>query len=288
MTKVEMINVKQALAKSAEGVSLIGWFVYWSINNVQDSHTALVQRLKDCGLDTDCAPEVKPKSAFISSVEETAKVRKARHQKIIDDAARCVYVIVSTHVDPQNVDVTFTVETKATFSKATQEITVSGPFEGEIRANYEKYRDTYFSDHFRLMVLRLLGTHCQYLTIRDRGGLYFVPSVHEEGLKRIKSLFSHYPDSEFETVGVANMAEARRSMWKSMIGEVNAELRAMKEEISAMGPDPSDFQLNVKLTRYQELRDKVENYELVLNDTASTLRSELAEISSALRNQMAA
>lgn len=279
-------EVRQQLSKSAEGVPLIGWFVYWSITNVKVNYNDLINMMETIGLDTDAATPIRQKSAFIRAVEEVAHSQGARHQKIVDNIAQTVYIIVKTHVDQANLDATFTTETKAIFKKIDGTVEVQGPFGAEISAHFADYSENYYSDQFRDMILRLLDSHCQYLTIRDRGGIYFVPSVHEDGLDLIKQLFKNFSECYFETVGVANMAEAKQSMWRTLVGEVNSEIQKMKEDIASAAPDMSDSSMRVRLERYKELREKVENYEFVLAGTAEALKNELTDLSNLLREKL--
>lgn len=283
-------NIRETLARSSEGVTLIGWFVYWSMADVSIEHNDLLTKMAALGLNKDAAPQIRAKSAFIRATEEIAKGRKARHQKIIDDSTRCIYVIVSTHVDPVNVDVAFTVEHKIIFNKQDNTISVADTSDVgmEVVALAQKYAETYYSDQLRETVLRLLGHHCQFITVRDRGGIYFVPSVHEEELKKIQKLVDQFPGCSVETVGIADMAEARKSMWKSLVGEVTHEINLMKADLHDAVPDMSDSSMKIRMDRYAALREKVENYEIVLNGTASELKGELAMLGRSLAAKLGA
>lgn len=275
-------EVRDQLARSAEGVPLIGWFVYWSITNVKANYTDLVALMSSVGLNTDAATPIRGKSAFIRSVEDVAKANNARHQKILDNEARTVYIVVKTHVDSVAMDASFTTETKAIFNKASETIEVQGPFQSEIQSQYDDLKNNYYSDQFRDMILRLMDRHCEYIAIRDRGGIYFVPSLHEEGLDLIKVLFKSFPECYFATVGVANMGEAKKEMWRTLMGEVTTELSKMKVDLSTSGPEMSNASMQVRLDRYQALKQKVENYEIVLSGTADALKNELNDLTQLL------
>ena len=277
---------REMLAKSSEGVPLIGWFAYWSITNVKAKREDVLALVGSLNLSTDAVLPIRKKSAFIRAVDEVAKSQDARHQKIIDNEVKCVYVIVKTLVDPVNEGATFTIETKATFLKGSETVDVQGPMEAEIRAGFEDLSTHYYSDQFRDMILRLLDAHCEYITIRDRGGIYFVPSIHEIGLNKVRKLFSHFPECYLATVGVANMVEAKRDMWRSLVGELSSELTAMKEDFSNMNPECSDSSLQVRLERYKALREKVENYEIVLSGTAEDLKADLASLQTMIEQQL--
>lgn len=291
MSQITVLSTREMqgqLKASTEGLPLCGWFVYWSITNVKALRDVLVQQVSALGLDADAVLPIRTKTAFISAVKDVAHAHNATHKSVLDNSERTVYVIVSTHVDPTNIDVTFTVETKVVYNKYDEQITVHGPFEDEIRALYEDYKVNYYSDQFRDMILRLLRKHCQFLTIRDRGGIYFVPVSSEQSLNQIKSLFASYPECSFDTVGVANQAEAKKSMWRTLIGEVSTEIQSMRDELAALPPDLPESGLQARLERYQALREKVENYELVLSGTAQNLKDELSALSSHIMTRIAA
>lgn len=283
---VDRQSLKDHIAKSAEGYPLIGWYVYWSITNVKVRYTDLIRIMQAIGLNTDAATKIRPRSAFTSALNEIERKYKGKKALVLDDKDRVGYVISTVTPDPVNVDATFTTETRAVLNKHTYQVTVTGPYEQEFLALHADFLEHYYSDEFREMILRLLRLHCQFLTIRDRGGVYFVPASSAQGLELIKKLFAQFPECVLDCVGIADMADARKSMWKTMIGEVTSDLQAMKDDLASLDSETREDNLQIRLQRYQTLREKVENYEIVLRGTAQDLKDELAGLTKAIRSKL--
>jgi hypothetical protein len=281
--KITDTNIKHAIAKSAEGYPLLGVAGYWSNTNFKDTQENVLRHVVALGLNPDSVPEVRGKSAFIRAVEEVAHTIKAKHIKVADNVAKCAYVIVQTVVDPNNLDATFTTETKAIFHKGTETLTVEGPNEAQIQALFEEYKTHYYSDQFRETVLKILTFHTDFMTIRDRGGVYFIPSHNNDIVDRLQRLFEAYPECQLDMIPVIDTGLAKKSVWKSLVGEVTAEIATLREDIAQLETDPSERSVRLRFEQYSKLKEKVANYEMLLQGTALNLKDDLDALADALK-----
>ena len=276
-------TIRHTIAKSAEGYPLLGVAGYWSNTAFKDTQANVLQRVKELGLNPDAVPEVRGKSAFIRAVEEVAFQKKAKHIKVADNIAKCAYVIVQTVVDPNNLDATFTTETKAIFHKGSETLTVEGPNDVLIQSLFEEYKTHYYSDQFRDTILRLLAYHTDFMTIRDRGGVYFIPSHNSDIIDRLQKLFEGYPECSLDMIPVIDTGLAKKSVWKSLVGEVTAEISDLKAGIASLETDPSERSVRLRFEQFKKLKEKVANYEMLLQGTALNLKDDLDQVAEALR-----
>lgn len=281
-------SVKEQIAKSAEGYPLLGYAVYYTISDINVKHADFVKLLEQIGLPTSVAPAVQAKSATIKAIKSETKGRKGTfHRKAVDNDAKAGFAIVTSQtVDEENVDVEFGTETKVILNKGDKTLEVSGPNADSIKAAYESFKETYTSDRFRNVVLRLIKDHCQGMNIREKGGVYFIPSAHNETFEKLQALFMRFPTCSLDVIPVIDTAQAKKSMWKALVGEVTEDLRKMQEDVQNLEPDASSRSLQVRLERYEELKSKVELYEILLSGTAHELTTELNKIGSEIRRRM--
>lgn len=283
-------SVKEQIAKSAEGYPLLGYAIYYSISDINIKTSEMLKVLESLGLPTSVAPAVQAKSAAIKAIKSETKGRgNTFHRKAMDNEAKAGFAIVtSATTDEENVNVEFNTETRVVLNKGDKTLDVTGPNSDAIKAAYEAYRDTYTSSGFRNVVLKLIKNHCQGMNIRERGGVYFIPSSHNETFEKLQKLFLHFPACSLEIIPVIDTAQAKKSMWKALVGEVTDDLRKMQEDIQNLEQDASERTLQVRLDRYEALKSKVELYEDLLSGTANELNTELAKIGSEIRRRLTA
>jgi hypothetical protein len=285
-------QIRELINKSSEYSNSIGSVLCWSITGFRDSVTSIRDNVNRAGLDGNLVGNVRNKTAFLKSVDHVAKEIGARVEKGPDNQAVCVRIIIYTQVDPDNYNVTVQTSTKAVLVKGTgevkfrdlngQELTQLSPAEEEIKNRYNYWLHHYDSDQMRDLVLYLLKHYCDYLTVRDRGGMYFVPRTNDEQLSKIKALFALYPEASLLTLGVPDTANERRFMWDAFKAEVEAEIKTMETDFSDLTGVESDRSIKVRVERFAQLEAKVDNYAFLLQGTADKLKDRLGSLAKTL------
>lgn len=278
-----MVSLKKTLAKSAEGYPLLGYAVYWSIKGVQIPQADFAKLLNKLGIPQSVAPDIREKSALNAAIREQSKGRRdVFHRSVLNDQEKAGFVISRSEVtNARKLDVSFSTETKIHFDKHSKQVTVEGDRKDEIQSSYEHLKDTYTSERFRTVTLRIIRDLCQAVTIRDKGGFYFIPSTHDEWFKKLQKLFEAFPECEIDLIPVIDSKAAKKSIWKALVGEVEGELAEMEEKI-AKYPD-SERARNSRLDEYKALREKVENYGTLLSGTASEFEDRLKDIAKKIK-----
>lgn len=288
MSAAQFKTVREQIARSAEGYPLLGYVIYWAISDINVKHADFLAKLTELGLPTEVAPAVQAKSAAIKAIMAETKNRDhAFHRKAVDDENIAGFAIVrSETVDAQNVDVEFTTDTRVILNKHDKSLKIDGANAEAIQAAYANFRETYTSDKFRNVVLKLVKNHCLGMSVRERGGVYFIPASHNEMFEKLQLLFEAYPTCSLDIVPVIDTAQAKTAMWKVFMKEITEDLSALKADVEELGPEASGKSLEVRLERFRALQDKVENYEILMNGTASDLKQELNTIAAAIRSRL--
>ena len=280
-------NAKEAIRHSAEGYPLLGFCCYWSISEFRVTFAEFLKALEDLGISKDIANETQARTALQQAMDEVNEGRKgAFRRKIMDDKKETVFVNVASEVDQINRDVKFETETKAALDKDSKAVVIEGPNRQVIQEKYLQFRGTYTSNQFRTAILRFLRQYCDAITVRDRGGIYFVPSTKKEEFDRLEQLFSRFPGCSIDIIPVIDTAQAKKSIWKGLVGEVEEELNLMSEDMGKLDNDISERSLKLRVERYGKLREKIQDYEVLLTGTATDLKDRLADIQKKLEEKL--
>jgi len=281
-------DMREAIKRSADGYPLLGYCVYWSISEFKITYREFMERLEQAGLPSDLATENNLKSALIQSLKDATKGLKNKfHRKVLDDDKRAVFAIVNSEVDAQNTDVNFSTETKATLNKEHMHIVVEGPDKELIEKHFEQNIGAMDQDRFRNVVLKYLNKHCSAVSIRDRGGVYFVPSTMQTEFDLLGQYFSKFPGCSLDIVPIIDTQEAKHSMWKALVGDVQAELVSLQDDLKDMTVDTQKRSIEHRVEKFKSLRDKVEMYEILLNGTAKELKDSLDQVGTKLHDMLA-
>lgn len=296
------MTLKNSIATSAEGFPLLGTCVYWSFSEVKVSHKEFIGMLDELGIDKTIAPPTRHKSAvqkalksFVKSSNKEQDQKKAVFsRKVVDDKDLAAFAVVQPEVNAANFDLDFNTELKVRMDKKTKNLLIDGTEEAKTQLNslVEEYKDSYTTDQIRSTVLRYIHEMCKGITVRDNGGIYFVPSTEKESLLKLESLFKKISNKaascSVDTIPVIDTAEASKAMWKALVGEANRDLQDFRKDLEAVDADLTDRAQERRFKKYQDLRLKIEMYETLLNGTATDLKQDLKNIEMSFRRKIGA
>ena len=282
---------KDVLAKSAEGFPLLGNVVYWTIGDIKIGYWDFINILQNIGIDTDVANVVQARSALIKAIKDETKERSkgSFHRNVFDNKDRAGFALVSTQsVDAENVDVNFQTDTKVILNKHTKGIHIEGANASAIHEKYLDYKNTYTADKFRSVVIKIIFDLADGISVRERGGVYFIPAHRQDVFEKLQALFAHFPSSSVDSLPVIDTKQARKSMWKSLTGDIQNEINSFKEDIANLQSKNSvrDGVLDTRLKRYRALKDKMENYEILFGGTLKDIKDEVGLLEAQIRKML--
>lgn len=284
-----MKSVNEAARHSIEGVPVLGYFVFWSIRGVNVHHDEFQRLLSEAGLDPEMARGVQARSTLNKAIDRQTKNGRGNRKKhaVADNAQRSSYAIVSsTTTDADNIDLTFQTETKITLDKGSKTVAGSGAGIDQVKEDFKNLQDRYLSDNFVNVVLRIIKNECRGLTVRERGGTYFVPSTYEPQLQKLIKLFGSFPGCDIQAVPIPDVTSAKRSTWKTFMTEASDSIQKLRKEVSELGSETSERVVTNRLEKIQELKFKVEQYEVLLSGSAEELKAQLNESVEELKRKL--
>jgi hypothetical protein len=217
------------------------------------------------------------------------KSKDVSYDKIIDNKEKTVYVVLDRTVDQVAEQANFSQRTKISFFKPKYEkgkmisgtsVQIEGPGRERIQDLFFKYKGLYTTDQVRTVVLNYIASVLEGIPIRDNGGVYFIPATKEAEFKALEGLFEKLTNCSLEIVPIIDTGKAKASMWKALIGDTEKELKNFEkdlEEVTDLG-ESSSRMIQSRQEKYQALRSKIENYEMVLSGTAENLKEKLQGI----------
>jgi len=284
--KAQKIITRDVLASSAEGYPLLGECAYWSLTSINMVYSDFVLKLQEAGISPDIAREVKSKSALVRAIQKETATRKDSFYRTIESPQQTLFIIVAQTIDAQTTNkVNFQTDTQIIFDKKTSQIRVDGYNAQAVHDGYKAEQGFYNVDNAREAILRYLREECMAISVRDNGGVYFVPASRSGEFQKLQKFFMGFPQCSLGIIPVIDTAQAKKSMWKSLVGEIEAQLATQKKELEEK-PPTTDRGIEARLKVFKQLQSKVEMYETLLTGTASNLKTELASLSAMIKKHL--
>jgi hypothetical protein len=145
--------------------------------------------------------------------------------------------------------------------------------------SYARYLDTHTTDDVRRAVLRALDSFAA-VTLREHGGVYWVPAPYAEHLRRLQHALSRIGRSRLDLVPIHETPEGNAALGSAARSAIEADLDALREEIQGFLAAPPDrpSTLMRRLQVFEELRAKAQLYQTVLNVQVGDLEASLTEL----------
>lgn len=281
-------NIKEYRTKMA-GQALLGNLIIWSVSEFKISNGELIDRLRSAGLPEKLARATSEQSAATKAVRAYAKTQGSGkfHRKIAGDSERTAFAVVTQTVDASSLEVDYNPETKIVLDKKDKTFKVSGPGEAEIMDNFSSYKDSFTGEQIRNIIHKFLREECNSISVRDRGGNHFIPIQKVVEFEALEKFLKSFPEIDYLVYPVGDSDAAKRSTWKALTGDIQAELERAKKDLEDLAPDASDKVLQRRLDNFAQLKDKVLMFEEVLQGTAQGLKESLGELSKTIQDLMA-
>lgn len=277
-------NLKPGTVTSKDGFPIVGWLVNWSAKEFSIKRDDLVDALRKVGIDPDIAVEVLPKNAANRAIKEKAKGKDTFHRKVADGQDTAAFVIAATEVDETNFDASFTTETKLKYDKTAKSIVVEGSGQQEIKDAFERNKLTYASDQFRSIILRYVKRHCAAITYLETGNIYFIPAQKQQDLDKVIALFNLLGTQvRFVAKEEVDTKQVRQVLWQVTVGEIKGDLESMTDDLNKLGDEITERSFDTRLKKYEDLKTRVEMFEMGLEVSASDLKAKLDELTKTLK-----
>ena len=264
--------------------SHVGDIVWWTLADARITRAHLESIWSAAGLSTSFLPEPPtPEKALKAAVREC---QVGQHDHLLrlgkEDEQEIVFaVLLETHDALGNVHTQQ--EARIRLDRAAP-----GPLDCDhpghdlvsaISAAYDRLLTTHTSDDIRRALVKTLGS-CAAVTLRDSGGVYWVPTPYAETLRQLQAAVAGIGASRLDIVPIHATPEARAALGDAARAAIEDDLAALRAEIQGFLAEPPEraSTLTRRLQAFEELRNKARLYHSVLSVQVQDLEGSLNEL----------
>lgn len=284
-------KVQSSFEAAVQQASLLGTIFWWDLGNNRVDHKRLVERADAAGLDRALLPPaVKATTAFRRAWRAAARRigDDLLLREIADTPDQIVVAVVLEHHDVPNLDLRYQVLARATFSKKTEAIAVleQHPILDGLGALFEHYSAVTTED-VRAMVLTFVRR--SGLSIRNAGGVYFIPPALSETLRALGQLLPEIGQNTVWTLPVADLGDASVTLGALARDTLDAEITAVEAELAAFDArdvETRDSTLQRRLKKFEELRGRTNLMAGALSFRADALHEKLVMLEGEVKRRL--
>jgi Family of unknown function (DUF6744) len=312
---------------------LIGYTVFWRLAGIRVRHPDLEQALQSAGFEKYLPDPPTPRVALRRALAEwiRAKQRIARDLQLQqngedqneDDGGRrrtlirvinragsehLVYALVAEDIDFSMLGLSYGTALRILLHKKTGEMICTTDAEGVIDAQREsqqvtdelmpywrQYRDLFIARDLSEM-MREIVDEMNAVSLRQSGGVYFVPASERDSLFRLRQLIADIPqapglDPFVCALGVPDAVEAKRGLSRAVHAGLLDEINSLRRDLgrlSESGDRLREKTISQRLVIYKRLKAKAEMYQELLGMRQDEVRAEIAGLEREALNLLAA
>src|SRR5262245_540822 len=308
------------LEAATSQLPLIGFTVLWRLEGIRVSHPDLEQALQSAGFEKYLPDPPSPRVALRRALAEWIKTkqRTARNLQLLGDedqeenggdrrrtlirvidragSEHLVYALVAEDVDFSALGLSYGTALRILLNKKTGEMICTTDAEGVIDAQREsqqltdelmpywrQYCDLFIARDLSQMVREIIGG-MNAVSLRQAGGVYFVPESERDALFRLRQLIIGIPQSAGPgsfvcALGVPDAVEARRGLSKAVHAGLLDEINSLRGDLGRLcesGDRLREKTVAQRLVIYKRLKAKAEMYQDLLGIQQDQVRAEIA------------
>lgn len=293
--------------KSGEGLKLMGHTIFWRHDGAAARHDELATQLKQMGLENYLPPKPSPKATLKAAVTEWANenIGSTSNKKTLirtinkRRAKNLAYVIVAEEADFEELRLGHSTEMSVIMDKQDETLTlVTGgnsqrteEVKQEIIKKWDSLRsDVPANELSKVLKNVLMGQGAFNL----KRGVYFLPDSPENTalIGQLAMFVGSLSESAFMVAApMVDNAAIRSQLSKALYAGVIDELNQLRQDASRLAErmmkdgEVSEKTVNVRLAKYQELREKIWQVEDAMGQAATDCKvyiDELQEIITAI------
>lgn len=148
-----------------------------------------------------------------------------------------------------------------------------------IRAGFQKHLGSLTNNKISSWVWGKLAPTCEALSLRDTGGIYFIPRNHIDAWRKMVGVIKDVSDVMFFEIPAMATDEAVEAILDAVGQEAQTEIDKIAEELARTGDDAiGEKALATREARMRAVRTKVRSYESLLSQVMPSLHSKLDDL----------
>src|SRR5215475_4010284 len=309
------------LEAATSQLPLIGFTVLWRLEEIRVSHTDLEQALQSVGFEKYLPDPPTPRVALrralaewiktkqrtartlqlqlgIEDLDENGGGRRRTLIRVIDRAGsdHLVYALVAEDVDFSALGLSYGTALRILLNKKTGEMICTTDAEGVIDAQREsqqltdelmpywrQYRDLFIARDLSQMMREIIDG-MNAVSLRQAGGVYFVPESERDSLLRLRQLIAGIPHTAGPgafvcALGVPDAVEAKRGLSRAVHAGLLDEINSLRGDLGRLGESGDRLRektIAQRLVIYKRLKAKAEMYQDLLGMQQDQVRDGIA------------
>jgi plasmid stabilization system protein ParE len=261
----------------------IGDLLWWTLADAEIARAQLEAIWSAEGLSAGDLPEVPtPEKALRTAIREC---QVGRHDHLLrlgkQDDGEVVYAVVLETRDGSG-NVHHAQEARITLYRTAPGRLASDdaghPLVAAVSTAYDRLLNVHTADDVRRAILRTLAS-CAAVTLRDSGGVYWVPSTHAGRLRSLQAAIARIGTSQLAIVPIHETAAANQELGKAARASIEEEIVRLREELeSFLEGAPRVATLAHRLDVFNDLRSRAQLYHSVLRVQVDDLDAALAKL----------
>jgi hypothetical protein len=286
------MNLSKLQSVLAQGGPHLGDVIFWQLTDARVDRTTLEWLWKNAGLEVSLLPEEPTaERALKQAVREAQVGQRDRLIRLgLDTEVEIVFAVVREHRDEHG-NVTYHQEARVHLDRSTEMMTTdmhAHEIVKAVMASYGVLRTTHTADDVRRAIVKALNAWAA-VTLRDGGGIYWVPSVYAAELRRLQTAIEKIGASRVHVLPVHQSADADRALGEIAAASLEAELGQLQIEIAAFVAAPPDrvSTLTRRLDAFAALRNRARLYRSILSVQVTDLDAQLDQMAATVDGLLA-
>ena len=263
----------------------VGDLLWWTLADARISRSLLESVWSDASLSSSWLPEPPtPEKALRTAVRES---QVGQHNYLLrlgkEDDREIVFAVVLESRDLSG-NVHHAQEARVCLNRnAPSRLNCDHPNHDlvlAISAAYDRLLTTHTVDDIRRALLKTLDS-CAAVTLRDHGGVYWVPAPYAATLRQLQRAVGSIGASRLDVVPIHATPEATAALGSAARASIEEELAALRTEIDGFVTHPPERSSTLarRLETFEDLRCKARLYHSVLQVHVQDLEGALTKLS---------
>jgi len=276
--------VRSSLARGDQHLGDIAW---WSLSDVRIDRTRLESIWTGAGLDPLLLPEpTKAERALKTAARQAQLGRPDLLVRLGKDEEKEVVFAIVRERRLADGSLEYFQEARVVLDRISATLSSDAPGHDVVRAIRSEYLEllhTHTADDVRRAVMRVLE-RCAAVTLREHGGVYWVPQPFAAELRRLQRAIEQIGSSRVQLLPVHRSAEAENTLGEIAMGAIELELSSLKAEIDGFLASPPDrpSTLSRRFDTFESIRARAGLYRQVLRVEIDDLDERLSEMAKAV------
>lgn len=280
------MNMQRLKSVLSTGGAHLGDIAFWALADARIARSDLETVWTSAGLGLELLPD--PPTAERALKLAVREGQVGQRERLLrlgkEDDDEIVFAVVHERRDGAG-NVTFTQEARIRLDRHREVVSsdVQTELVQAVSSSFQVLRTTHTADDVRRGLVKALGSWGA-VTLREGGGIYFVPSPYADNVRRLQSAIERIGSSRLYLLPVHESPEATRSLGEIAKGSLEAELAALQTEIAAFVSSPPERASTLlrRFDAFEALRGRAQLYRNILHIQVQDLDQQLDSMSAAV------